>query len=142
MSKRLKKEFQNICDLYDAELINDNYNNWHIALNGPDGTPYFGGTFLINISFSEKYPFEAPTIIFETKIYHPNINHKGEICIRILKDEWTPSNTIKNVMKEIENILINPNPEDPLVAEIGTLYITNYEKYKEKALDITLKYAM
>ena len=140
--KRLKKEYQNICDSYDAELVDDTYQKWQIALCGPDDSPYFGGTFLIEVNFPDDYPFKAPEIIFSTKIYHPNINHEGKICIAILKDGWAPSCTICKVMEDIKDMLITPNAQDPLVAEIANQYLNNREAYEKKAAEVTSKYAM
>ena len=63
---------------------------------GPIDTPYEGGTFLLNIDFPQEYPIKPPKIRFRTKIYHPNINENGQICLNILhKDEsYSPALSI------------------------------------------------
>ena len=50
------------------------------------GTPYEGGVFFLNIHFPNDYPFKPPKLTFSTRIYHPNINSNGSICLDILKD--------------------------------------------------------
>ena len=57
-------------------------------------SPYSGGVFFLSISFPTDYPFKPPKVSFTTKIYHPNINANGSICLDILRDQWSPALTI------------------------------------------------
>ena len=59
-----------------------------------DGSPYSNGLFFLNIHFPTDYPFKPPKVSFITKIYHPNINGDGSICLDILRDQWSPALTI------------------------------------------------
>lgn len=57
-----------------------------------DNPPYNRGAFRIEINFPAEYPFKPPKITFKTKIYHPNIDEKGQICLPIIQAEnWKPA---------------------------------------------------
>ena len=57
-------------------------------------SPYSGGVFFLSITFPTDYPFKPPKVSYQTKIYHPNINANGSICLDILRDQWSPALTI------------------------------------------------
>ena len=60
--------------------------HWSATIMGPDDSPFSGGVFFLNIHFPTDYPFKPPKCNFTTRIYHPNINSNGSICLDILKD--------------------------------------------------------
>lgn len=60
--------------------------HWQATIMGPEDSPFAGGVFFLNINFPTDYPFKPPKFQFVTKIYHPNINSNGSICLDILKD--------------------------------------------------------
>ena len=69
----------------------DNLFEWTCILDGPDGTPYQGGTYVVKLRIPPDYPFHPPKAFFETKIFHPNIDFtNGSVCLNILKSEWSP----------------------------------------------------
>ena len=112
-----------------AGPLSDDMFRWQATLMGPSETPFEGGVFFLDISFPEDYPFKPPKVSFYTKIYHPNINSTGGICLDILKEQWSPALTIAKVLLSICSLLTDPNPDDPLVPDIARLYKTNKKEY-------------
>ena len=120
----------------------DDIYHWQATLMGPTDTPYAGGLFFLDIRFPKDYPFKPPKVYFITKIYHPNINAGGGICLDILKDQWSPALTISKVLLSICSLLDEPNPDDPLVPSIADQYIKDRDKYNAAAREWTILYAM
>lgn len=114
---------------------------WKAHIVGPEDSPYAGGLFELNIQFPTDYPFRPPAIVFSTRVYHPNINAQGGICLDILKDQWTPALSIGKVLLSISSLLTDANPRDPLVPEIARQYETNREAFNATAREWTLRHA-
>ncbi len=114
---------------------------WKAIICGPSDTPYEGGVFKLNIDLPNEYPCRPPKVKFLTRVFHPNINPNGEICLDILRDKWSPALTISKVLLSITSLLVDPNPNDPLVPEIANLYKNNPDAYKATAREWTERYA-
>ena len=52
---------------------------------GPEDTPYAGGVFKLDVAVPEEYPIQPPSVRFVTRVYHPNIDADGRICLDLLK---------------------------------------------------------
>jgi hypothetical protein len=72
--------------------------HWQATIMGPGDSPFQGGVFFLAIHFPTDYPFKPPKVNFTTRIYHPNINSNGSICLDILRDQWSPALTISKGM--------------------------------------------
>ena len=108
---------------------------------GPSESPYENGNFNLSIAFPQDYPFKPAKFQFTTKIYHPNVNPQGSICLDILSSQWSPALTTVKVLMSIQSLLTDPNPDDPLVADIARIYKNDREKYNATAKEWTEKYA-
>jgi len=144
--KRIKKELEDLKRDPPAQCsagpVGDDLFHWQATIMGPPDSPYQGGVFFLTIHFPTDYPFKPPKVAFTTRIYHPNINSNGSICLDILRSQWSPALTISKVLLSICSLLCDPNPDDPLVPEIARIYKTDREKYNELAREWTRKYAM
>jgi ubiquitin-conjugating enzyme E2 D/E len=142
---RINKELRIIQDEANENISagpnSDNLFEWDAMIIGPTKTPYEGGMFRLKIYFPVDYPFKSPKVLFTTKIYHPNINSGGIICLDILKTQWSPALTISKVLLSICSLLNDPNPNDPLEMDIAKQYISDKAKYEDIAKQWTLQYA-
>ncbi|CAJ1974911.1 unnamed protein product [Sphenostylis stenocarpa] len=104
------------------------------TIPGPVGTPYEGGTFQIDITLPEGYPFEPPKMQFKNKVWHPNISSQsGAICLDILKDQWSPALTLKTALLSVQALLSAPQPDDPQDAVVAQQYLKDYQTFVNTA---------
>jgi ubiquitin-conjugating enzyme E2 D/E len=162
--KRLKKELKHVeaeqaekginlgftlwC--LDSKSLDDELMHWEGVMLGPDETPYAGGNYPFKINIPEKYPMKPPEIYFTIPIYHPNISQPYEtknglvsnICIDILKDNWSPALNLINLVLSIRNLLTDPNFKDPLNSDAVDHYEHDKADYERKVRSDVRKYAM
>ncbi|KAF8483446.1 ubiquitin-conjugating enzyme/RWD-like protein [Russula ochroleuca] len=135
----LKKE--DLGDISVGPVSNDNPFLWKARIPGPEGSVYEGGIFNVEIVLSHDYPFSAPKVLFQTRIYHMNISEKGNVCIDILKNNWSPALSIFKVVLSLSSLLTDPNPADPLVPSIATEFLRKRPMHDHIARQWTEMYA-
>ncbi|WVQ98104.1 hypothetical protein IAU59_005226 [Kwoniella sp. CBS 9459] len=80
----------------------------------PDEGIYKGGVFKFTFVISAGYPHEPPKVRCTQKIYHPNLDLEGNVCLNILREDWKPVLNLSSVMIGIQYLFLEPNPDDPL----------------------------
>ncbi|KAG0040045.1 Ubiquitin-conjugating enzyme E2 T [Podila clonocystis] len=114
---RMKKELEELEDSPREGIIcypidDDNITHLHAEVSGPEDTPYFGGTFKIDIQIPER------------------------------QGNWGPAMSIPTVLLSLRVLLSNPNPDDPLLVEVAAEYKEDRALFQHKAAKYTQKYAM
>ncbi|KAM6924627.1 ubiquitin-conjugating enzyme E2 T [Xenentodon cancila] len=147
---RLKRELQMLSSEPPPGVscwqTEDHVHDLRAQIVGGTGTPYEGGLFSLEVIVPERYPFEPPKIRFLTPIYHPNIDNSGRICHDALKlppkGAWKPSLNISTVLTSIQLLMAEPNPDDPLMADISSEFKYNKSLFMEKARKWTQEHAV
>ena len=80
----------------------------------PDEGFYKGGKFLFTFRINTNYPHEPPKVLSARKVYHPNIDLEGNVCLNILREDWKPVLNINSVLVGLLYLFLEPNADDPL----------------------------
>ncbi|KAK6785974.1 hypothetical protein RDI58_014499 [Solanum bulbocastanum] len=91
----------------------DDLMNFEVTIK-PDGGYYHDGEFPFTFEIPIVYPHEAPKVKCEIKVYHPNIDYDGNVCLNILREDWKPVLNINAVIYGLVHLFTEPNHEDPL----------------------------
>ncbi|KAK9767806.1 ubiquitin-conjugating enzyme E2 N [Basidiobolus ranarum] len=145
LPKRITKEIERLM-LEPAPGISaipheDNLRYFDVVVEGPPQSPYEDGAFQLELFLPEDYPLSPPKVRFLTKIYHPNIDKLGRICLDILKDKWSPALQIRTLLLSIQALLSAPNPDDPLANDVAQSWKDNEKLAITTAQEWTKQYA-
>lgn len=144
--KRLAKELEKMRAEpvvgIQAEPCGDNLLRWKARIQGPEGSPYEGGCFEVDIDMSARYPLEPPKLKFRTPIFHPNVSSHGDICLDVLKSQWSPALSLQKVLLSLSSLLTDPNFGDPLNGAASSLFSKNKKGYDAKCREMTRQHAM
>lgn len=68
----------------------------------PDEGMYKSGRFHFTFAIPQSFPHEAPKVKCTQKIYHPNIDLEGNVCLNILREDWKPVLNLQAVIIGIQ----------------------------------------
>ena len=145
LRRRLRRELQKLQEFTQPGIacfpINFRLDHLLAGIEGPPDSPYEGGVFWIDIRPPPEYPVKPPIVQFLTRIYHPNIDSRGKICLDTLENGWYPTQSIWSLLISVCSLLDDPGLNDPLVPEIAETYCQDYNLYYENAKTYTARYA-
>ena len=109
---------------------------WDAVILGPSLTIWDGSVHRLKVSFTEEYPNKPPTVVFVSKIFHPNVYDNGSICLDILQKAWSPIYDISAILTSIQSLLCDPNPNSPANSEAARLFSECRREYNKKVQEV------
>jgi ubiquitin-conjugating enzyme E2 M len=102
----MRTEFPDPADVLNFRLVIE-----------PDEGMYKQGSFQFTFAIDTNYPHEPPKVKCTQKIYHPNVDLDGNVCLNILREDWKPVLNLNSVMVGLQFLFLEPNADDPLNKE-------------------------
>jgi ubiquitin-conjugating enzyme E2 H len=128
---------------YEVTMPGDCMTEFNVKFNGPKESPYEGGVWRVRVELPQAYPYKSPSIGFDNKIYHPNVDEaSGSVCLDVINQTWSPMFDLINIFEVfLPQLLLYPNPSDPLNGEAAALLLRDPERYKSTVKEYVKKYA-
>lgn len=128
---------------WKVEMVEDNVNEFYVEFKGPRESPYEGGCWKVHVELPEAYPYKSPSIGFVNKIYHPNVDEMaGSVCLDVINQTWSPMFDLVNVFEVfLPQLLLYPNPTDPLNGEAAAMLMREPEAYSRKVREYVQRFA-
>ncbi|KAK2731433.1 NEDD8-conjugating protein ubc12 [Onygenales sp. PD_40] len=103
--------------------------HFNLTLN-PDEGMYKGGSFKFTFDIDDLFPYHPPKVKCTQKLYHPNIEPQGNVCLNILREDWRPVLDLRAVVFGLLHLFLEPNASDPLNKEAAEDLRVNREGFK------------
>lgn len=128
---------------WKVDLIEDNISEFYVEFQGPKDSPYEGGKWKLHVELPEAYPYKSPSIGFVNKIFHPNVDEgAGSVCLDVINQTWSPMFDLINVFEVfLPQLLLYPNPSDPLNGEAAALLMREPQTYNQRVREYVKRYA-
>ncbi|KAL1661138.1 ubiquitin-conjugating enzyme 9 [Schizophyllum commune] len=103
-----------------------NLMEWEVGIPGKQGTSWEGGLYKLMMIFPEGK--------FTPPLFHPNVYPSGTVCLSILDEEksWKPAITIKQILLGIQDLLDDPNVNDPAQSDAYTMFKNDKIAYDKR----------
>lgn len=96
----------------------------------PDEGYYKCGHFKFCATFKDTYPIEPPKVTLLSKIFHPNIDLQGNVCLNILREDWSPVLDVQSILIGLLMLFLEPNATDPLNKVAADVLAANPHQFR------------
>jgi len=129
--------------LSNYQVVLGDQKDFYVKFPGPKESAFEGGFWKVHVVLPQNYPYKSPSIGFCNKIYHPNIDQaSGSVCLDVINQTWSPMYDLVNVFAVfLPQLLLYPNPSDPLNGEAAALLLSNPKAYAARVQEFVKKYA-
>jgi ubiquitin-protein ligase len=116
----------------------DNMCHWKGFLTAPETSPFASADVVVNIHFGSQFPFTPFKVYFDSRVFHPNVNVHGKLCVPFLGVEWCPACCLSLLLWNIITVLGMPHvPEEyDNDNEAMKLYIECPKLYHKRAEEL------
>ncbi|CCC67152.1 hypothetical protein NCAS_0A05940 [Naumovozyma castellii] len=104
----------------------------------PDEGYYKNGHFRFSLEFNDNYPMEPPKVVCRNRIYHPNIDVQGKVCLNILREDWSPALDLQSIIVGLLFLFLEPNAKDPLNTDAAAVFSKDsnaFAKFVRKTME-------
>ena len=112
---------------------------WDCLITGVDETIWEDAILKLTLDFPPDYPAHPPYAKFVSNVFHPNVFASGEICIDILRKNWSPAYDVSSILLSIQSLLTDPNPAANANPDACKLYTTNKAEYDRRVCECVEK---
>ena len=109
-----------------------------VTVTPTNETFYHGANYHFQLEFPADYPMRPPKVELKHKIFHPNFDVEGHVCLPLVRGDWKPIYTLNLIVNGLMFLFVSPEPKDPLNTVAGALINDNIEEFK-KVVNDTLR---
>lgn len=127
LEARVKADIQNLTINIDYKLHERVF-----EFTIPIKTDIYNRRFSFTMTFPMDYPFSGPKLKCNTRVFHPNIDEDGNVCLKVLREGWLPVYDINSIVISLICAFEYLSGEDALNVEAGQLLEQDKAKFLEK----------
>ncbi|CAB3984153.1 NEDD8-conjugating enzyme UBE2F-like [Paramuricea clavata] len=149
LTKEVPEMIENLPDTCQVDFKDpDILKEFDLTIKPEEGF-WSGGTFHFHINVPEEYNIKPPLASCKTRIWHPNINEEGQICLSLLREHtidgsgWAPTRKLKDLVWGINSLFTDLlDFDDALNTEAAKQHRESKEEFEEKVKDFIHSYAL